>query len=175
MVAARQVGGHPLLGPAGLRVDLSLLRDPEIAFWAVVVLAIASISKFAGSLIGARLSGLATREGMALGTALNARGALEIVIATVGLSLGVLNDASYTIVVIMAIATSVMAPPLLRAITRDWAGSLEEQERIEREQQLALAAPPTKEQLEARRLEARKRAAEALRKARTSTGEKAFE
>jgi Kef-type K+ transport system membrane component KefB/nucleotide-binding universal stress UspA family protein len=122
---------------AGLRVDLSLLADPEIAFWAVVVTVIASISKFAGSLIGARLSGLATREGMALGTALNARGALEIVIATVGLSLGVLNDASYTIVVIMAIATSVMAPPLLRVITKDWVGSLEEQERLEREQQMA--------------------------------------
>jgi Kef-type K+ transport system membrane component KefB/nucleotide-binding universal stress UspA family protein len=122
---------------AGLRVDLSLLADPEIAFWAVVVTVIASVSKFAGSLLGARLSGLATREGLALGTALNARGALEIVIATVGLSLGVLNDASYTIVVIMAIATSVMAPPLLRAITKGWVGSLEEQERLEREQQMA--------------------------------------
>lgn len=122
---------------AGLRVDLSLLADPEIAVWALFVIAIASISKFAGALIGARLSGLATREGMALGTALNARGALEIVIATVGLSLGVLNDASYTIVVIMAIATSVMAPPLLRAITKDWVGSVEEQERLEREQQMA--------------------------------------
>jgi nucleotide-binding universal stress UspA family protein len=122
---------------AGLRVDLSLLADPEIAFWAIVVTVIASISKFAGSLIGARLSGLATREGMALGTALNARGALEIVIATVGLSLGVLNDASYTIVVIMAIATSVMAPPLLRTITKDWVGSTEEQARLEREQQMA--------------------------------------
>jgi Kef-type K+ transport system membrane component KefB/nucleotide-binding universal stress UspA family protein len=122
---------------AGLRVDLSLLSDPEIAFWAVVVLAIASISKFVGSMVGARLSGLATREGMALGTALNARGALEIVIATVGLSLGVLNDASYTIVVIMAIVTSMMAPPLLRRLVRGWVGSPEEQERLQREEQLA--------------------------------------
>jgi Kef-type K+ transport system membrane component KefB len=59
---------------AGLRVDLSLLGDPEIAVWALIVVAIASISKFLGSMIGARLSGLASREGMALGTALNARG-----------------------------------------------------------------------------------------------------
>jgi Kef-type K+ transport system membrane component KefB len=124
---------------AGLRVDLSLLADPEIFGWTLIVIGIASISKFLGSLIGARLAGLATREGLALGTALNARGALEIVIATVGLSLGVLNDASYTVVVIMAIATSVMAPPLLRTITKDWVGSLEEQERLEREQQMARA------------------------------------
>jgi Kef-type K+ transport system membrane component KefB/nucleotide-binding universal stress UspA family protein len=122
---------------AGLRVDLSLLGDPEIAFWALVVLAIASISKFLGSMIGARLSGLASREGMALGTALNARGALEIVIATVGLSLGVLNDASYTIVVIMAIVTSLMAPPMLRWLVRGWVGTPEEQERLQREQQMA--------------------------------------
>lgn len=122
---------------AGLRVDLSLLGDPEVAFWAVVVLAIASISKFGGAMIGARLSGLATREGMALGTALNARGALEIVIATVGLSLGVLNEASYTIVVIMAIATSLIASPLLRLLVRGWVGSPEERERLHREEQMA--------------------------------------
>jgi Kef-type K+ transport system membrane component KefB/nucleotide-binding universal stress UspA family protein len=122
---------------AGLRVDLSLLGDPEIAVWALIVVAIASISKFLGSMIGARLSGLASREGMALGTALNARGALEIVIATVGLSLGVLNDASYTIVVIMAIVTSLMAPPILRWLVRDWVGTPEEQERLQREQQMA--------------------------------------
>jgi Kef-type K+ transport system membrane component KefB len=99
--------------------------------------AIASISKFRRSMIGARLSGLALVKGMALGTALNARGALEIVIATVGLSLGVLNDASYTIVVIMAIVTSLMAPPILRWLVRDWVGSPEEQERLQREQQMA--------------------------------------
>jgi Kef-type K+ transport system membrane component KefB len=39
---------------AGLRVDLSLLGDPEVAFWAIIVMAIATISKFAGSMIGAR-------------------------------------------------------------------------------------------------------------------------
>ena len=44
--------------------------------------------------------------GAALGVGLNARGALEIVIATVGLSLGVLNDRSYTVIVLMAMATS---------------------------------------------------------------------
>jgi hypothetical protein len=74
---------------------------------------------------------------MALGTALNARGALEIVIATVGLSFGVLNDASYTIVVIMAIVTSMMAPPLLRWLVRGWVGTPEEQERLQREEQMA--------------------------------------
>jgi Kef-type K+ transport system membrane component KefB/nucleotide-binding universal stress UspA family protein len=122
---------------AGLRVDLSLLADAEVALWTVIVVLVATASKFLGSMVGARLSALSTREGMALGTALNARGALEIVIATVGLSLGVLNEASYTIVVIMAIATSVVAPPLLRRLTTGWTGSPEEAERLRREEQLA--------------------------------------
>ncbi len=122
---------------AGLRVDISLLADPEILMWTFIVIVLATASKFLGSMFGARIAGLERREGMALGTALNARGALEIVIATVGLSLGVLNDASYAIVVVMAIVTSVMAPPLLRLLVRGWAGSPEEQARLKREEQLA--------------------------------------
>jgi Kef-type K+ transport system membrane component KefB len=122
---------------AGLRVDLNLLLEPQIALWAVIITVLASASKFLGSMLGARLAGLARREGMALGTALNARGALEIVIATVGLSLGVLNDASYAIVVVMAIITSVMAPPLLRQLVKGWAGNPEEQARLRREEQMA--------------------------------------
>ena len=122
---------------AGLRADLSALGDSTVAVWAVIVFAIASVSKFAGSMLGARIAGMSGREGVALGTALNARGALEIVIATVGLSLGVLNDQSYTIVVIMAIATTMLAAPVLRRLTADWRGSPEEEDRLAREAKLA--------------------------------------
>ncbi len=122
---------------AGLRVDLWLLADMETAIWAVVVLAAASASKFFGSLIGARLSKLPVREGAALGVGLNARGALEIVIAAVGLSLGVLNNQSYTVIVLMAMATSMLAPPVLRRVLRDWEGSAEERQRLDLENQLA--------------------------------------
>ncbi len=122
---------------AGLRVDLGLLADGETFAWAVVVVIAASLSKFVGSIIGARLSALSTREGAALGVGLNARGALEIVIATVGLSLGVLNERSYTVIVLMAMATSMMAPPLLRRVLDNWDGSPEERTRLDAEEQLA--------------------------------------
>ena len=122
---------------AGLRADLTSLADGTVAIWAVIVFVIASVSKFGGSMLGARIARLSAREGVALGTALNARGALEIVIATVGLSLGVLNERSYTIVVIMAIATSMLAAPVLRVLTADWKGSPEEEERLRREAKLA--------------------------------------
>ena len=121
---------------AGLRVDLRLLAEADVVVWGLGVLVAASASKFLGAFLGSRLGGLPTREGLALGVGLNARGAVEIVVATVGLSIGVLNDRSYTVVVLMAMATSMMAPPLLRAILKGWAGSDEERERLARESQL---------------------------------------
>lgn len=121
---------------AGLRVDLALLADPEVATWAAVVLLVASVAKFSGSYLGARVAKLTGREGFVLGAGLNARGAVEIVVATVGLSVGVLNGSSYTVIVLMAMATSIMAPPLLRLALRGYRGSLEEQERLEREKML---------------------------------------
>jgi Kef-type K+ transport system membrane component KefB/nucleotide-binding universal stress UspA family protein len=121
---------------AGLRVDLGLLADLETLWWALIVLAAASASKFFGSIIGAQVSKLPIREGAALGIGLNARGALEIVIATVGLSLGVLNDRSYTVIVLMAMATSMLAPPMLRRVLANWEGNPEERRRLDQESQL---------------------------------------
>jgi nucleotide-binding universal stress UspA family protein len=121
---------------AGLRADLRLLADPTIAAWSVTLLIAASASKFLGAYLGARVAGLPFREGLAVGAGLNARGAVEIVVATVGLSLGVLNPSSFTVVVLMAMATSMMAPPLMRALLRGWMGSPEERERLDRERRL---------------------------------------
>ncbi len=121
---------------AGLGVDLRLLAEPEIAAWGVVVVAAATATKFVGAWLGGRLAGLPRREALALGAGLNARGAVQIAVAAVGLSLGVLNAHSYSVVVLMAIATSMMSPPLLRAVMRGWEGSEEERERLERERLL---------------------------------------
>lgn len=81
---------------------------------AVVVLAIAITGKFVGAYLGARLSRLDHWEGIALGAGMNARGVVEVIVAATGLRLGVLTTATYTIVVLVAIITSLMAPPLLR-------------------------------------------------------------
>ncbi|CQD13143.1 integral membrane ion antiporter [Mycobacterium europaeum] len=102
------------LATAGLRMDLTALANPSVASAAVVVLAIAIIGKFAGAYIGARSSRLTRREGLALGAGMNARGVVEVVVALVGLRLGVISSATYTAIVLVAIITSLMAPPLLR-------------------------------------------------------------
>ncbi|HET6815871.1 MAG TPA: cation:proton antiporter [Mycobacteriales bacterium] len=119
---------------AGLRVDLGALASWSMLGWTLLIIAVASLGKFAGAFIGGKLAGFYFKESLALGIGLNARGALEVVIATVGLQLGVLNTRSYTAVVVMAIVTSVAAPPMLRAVGRRWAGTEEEQRRLELEE-----------------------------------------
>ncbi|HEU5266533.1 MAG TPA: cation:proton antiporter [Jatrophihabitans sp.] len=102
------------LATAGLRMDLTVLADGTVLLWAVVVLVAAVVGKFAGAYLGATRSGLSARERFALGAGMNARGVVEVVVAMVGLQLGVLTTTTYTIVVLVAIATSLMSPPLLR-------------------------------------------------------------
>ena len=118
---------------AGLRLDLTVLFHLTTLAWCAAVLVVAAGAKFIGAYVGARIGRLANREALGLGAALNARGAVEVVIATVGLSLGVLNQSAYTVVVLLAIITSVMAPPLLRAIISGWAGTEQERERLDKE------------------------------------------
>ncbi|WP_239152709.1 cation:proton antiporter [Virgisporangium aurantiacum] len=103
---------------AGLRMDLTALAEPIVLGAAVVVLLVAIVGKFTGAFIGALASRLNRWEAVALGAGMNARGVVEVVVAMVGLRLGVLNTETYTMVVLVAIVTSVMAPPVLRLATR---------------------------------------------------------
>jgi Kef-type K+ transport system membrane component KefB len=99
---------------AGLRIDLRALGKPAVLAAAVIVLVVAIAGKFAGAYIGARLSRLSKWEALALGAGMNARGVIEVIVAMVGLRLGILDTDTYTIIVLVAVVTSIMAPPLLR-------------------------------------------------------------
>ncbi|WP_235193124.1 cation:proton antiporter [Streptomyces viridochromogenes] len=98
---------------AGLRIDLRALAKPSVLAAALLVLGVAVLGKFTGAYVGARLSRLGRWEALALGAGMNARGVIEVIVAMVGLRLGILTTASYTIIVLVAVATSVMAPPIL--------------------------------------------------------------
>jgi Kef-type K+ transport system membrane component KefB len=99
---------------AGLRVELRLLTDPVVLRTGAILLALAVVGKFVGAYVGARVSGLTSWEGIALGAGLNARGMIQVVVATVGMRVGILSEATYTLLVLVAITTSVMTPPTLR-------------------------------------------------------------
>ncbi len=120
---------------AGLKVDLLKILAPQTLLVGLLVLAIACFGKFTGAYIGSRVGGLSHWEGIAMGSGMNARGAMEIIVATIGVSLGVLNPQMYSIIVMVAIVTSLMAPPLLRWSLSHVSMSEEEANRLEEEEQ----------------------------------------
>lgn len=120
---------------AGLKVNLLQVLVPETLLIGLIVLAVACLGKFTGAYIGSRVGGLSHWESLAMGSGMNARGAMEIIVATIGLSLGVLNQQMYSIIVMVAIVTSLMAPPLLRWTLSKVVMSDEEALRLEQEEQ----------------------------------------
>jgi len=101
----------------GLNVDHTTLRGRAIPI-TIGAGAIACIGKLVGGGLGARVGGLAKWEAVGVGVGLNARGAIGLVIAAVGLSIGVLTAQTYAMLVIVAVATTVMSVPLLRFCVR---------------------------------------------------------
>jgi Kef-type K+ transport system membrane component KefB len=97
----------------GIKVDLTSLHGNALTF-TVLAVVVACLGKVIGGGVGSRLGGLPRWEAIAVGVGLNARGAMELVIAAIGLSIGVLNEATYAIIVLIAVLTTVMAAPLLK-------------------------------------------------------------
>jgi K+:H+ antiporter len=121
-------------GIAGLTADLTIMADPKIALFTIGLVLVASIGKFGGAFIGAELGGLTRREGLALACGMNARGSTEVIIATVGLSMGALNQDLFTMIVAMAVITTTAMPPTLRWALNRIPMREEEKQRIEREE-----------------------------------------
>lgn len=121
-------------GLAGLSADLSVLRDPNLLMLTGLLVVIASVGKFGGAFVGGTLGGLNTRESLALASGMNARGSTEVIIATIGLSIGVLSQNLFTMIVTMAIVTTMAMPPMLRAALAKLPMNREEKERLEREE-----------------------------------------
>jgi len=121
-------------GTAGLSADLTILKDPSLLFLTVGLIAIASIGKFGGAFAGGKLAGLTFRESLALGTGMNARGSTEVIVATIGLSMGALSQNLFTMIVTMAVITTVVMPPTLRWSLSRLPMRKEEKQRLEREE-----------------------------------------
>jgi Kef-type K+ transport system membrane component KefB/nucleotide-binding universal stress UspA family protein len=121
-------------GIAGLSADLTIFADPKFALLTAGLILIASIGKFGGAFIGGGLGGLTRREGFALACGMNARGSTEVIIATVGLSMGALNQNLFTMIVTMAVLTTLVMPPTLRWALARIPMRKEEKQRLEREE-----------------------------------------
>jgi len=120
-------------GLSGIHADLRVLGDPATLALTVGFTAVASLGKFAGAFVGGRMAGLTNRECVALGCGMNARGSTEVIVASIGLSIGVLDQRLYTIVVTMALVTTLAMPSMLRWALARLPFSDEEKDRLRRE------------------------------------------
>jgi Kef-type K+ transport system membrane component KefB/nucleotide-binding universal stress UspA family protein len=125
-------------GTVGLKVDLWSLGGGGML---LIVLGIACFGKLVGCTVGSIWGGLRFWEGLSIAVAMNARGAMELVVATIGLSLGILNQQMFSIIVMVAILTSFMAPLGLRLTMRKVRMTDEEQRRILAAQSKGLFEP----------------------------------
>lgn len=100
---------------AGLKVNLRTV-DLEGILELLAILVAAIGGKFLGAYLGARSSGIQGRQAGALATLMNTRGLTEVVILTVGSEIGVLDESLFSLMVVMALVTTVMAGPLLSVI-----------------------------------------------------------
>jgi Kef-type K+ transport system membrane component KefB/nucleotide-binding universal stress UspA family protein len=134
-------------GIAGLSADLTVLKQPALLLMTLGLIAIASFGKFAGAFIGGEIGGLTRREAFALACGMNARGSTEVIIATIGLSMGALTQDLFTMIVTMAVATTMAMPPMLRWALRRVPVRKAEKQRLEREEFEARGFVPNLERL----------------------------
>jgi Kef-type K+ transport system membrane component KefB len=104
------------LAGIGLRVDLSVFASAGTAVLALVILVTAIVSKFIGCGLGAM--GLGKTEALRVGVGMIPRGEVGMVVAQIGLGYGILSRSSYGVVVFMSVATTIIAPPLLKVVYR---------------------------------------------------------
>jgi Kef-type K+ transport system membrane component KefB/nucleotide-binding universal stress UspA family protein len=121
-------------GLSGLSADLTILKDPTFALLTAGLVVLASVGKFGGAFGGGLVSRLSLRESLALGCAMNARGSTEVIVATIGLGMGALTQNLYTMIVTMAVLTTVAMPPMLRGALRRLPMAESERKRLENEE-----------------------------------------
>ena len=100
----------------GLRTQVGLLDD--LPSWAIclLIIAVATAGKLGAAAVAARLSGMAWRESLALGALMNTRGLIELIALNIGYDIGILSPRIFTMLVIMALVTTVLTGPLLTSL-----------------------------------------------------------
>jgi Kef-type K+ transport system membrane component KefB/nucleotide-binding universal stress UspA family protein len=121
-------------GTAGISTNLAVLAKPDLMWLTLGLIGLASVGKFSGAFLGGRLGGLSYSESLAVGAGMNARGSTEVIVASIGLSMGALNQSLFTSIVAMAVVTTTIMPPMLKWSLQRLPLDSAEEERLEREE-----------------------------------------
>jgi Kef-type K+ transport system membrane component KefB len=100
----------------GMRTRIDLVTGVEQWLICAVIIVVATVGKFGGTFVAARLTGLDARTAAALGTLMNTRGLMELVVLNIGLDLQVISTTVFSMMVLMALVTTVATSPVLRAL-----------------------------------------------------------
>jgi len=103
---------------SGLKTELGVMLQPEILLAAIAILVISFAGKGLACWAAARASGESSQDAMAIGALMNARGLMELILINIGLQAGVILPGLFSILVLMAIVTTLMATPLFNWIMR---------------------------------------------------------
>jgi len=97
----------------GLRTQVGLLDDLQGWALCLLIIAVATVGKLGAAAVAARLAGMAWRESLALGALMNTRGLIELIALNIGYDIGILSPRIFTLLVIMALVTTLLTGPLL--------------------------------------------------------------
>ncbi|HZP62765.1 MAG TPA: cation:proton antiporter [Terriglobales bacterium] len=100
----------------GLRTNIGLLKGQEMWMYCVLIILVATVGKLGGSMLASWLAGMQLREAAGLGTLMNTRGLMELVILNIGLDVKVISPALFSMMVLMALVTTFMTTPVLELI-----------------------------------------------------------
>jgi len=103
---------------SGLNTRLGLVMQPALMLGAIAILLASFCGKFVACWAAARATGENNRDAMAIGALMNARGLMELILINIGLQAGVIEPGLFSILVLMAIVTTLMATPLFNWIVR---------------------------------------------------------
>ena len=101
---------------SGLNTQLTIVADPYLLLVALAVLGVSIIGKFVACWGAARLSGQDNRTALGIGALMNSRGLMELIIINIGLQAGVIGPALFSMLVLMAIVTTLMASPVFELV-----------------------------------------------------------
>jgi Kef-type K+ transport system membrane component KefB len=97
----------------GMRTQIGLVAGLDEWLLCGVIILVATLGKFGGSLIAARLTGLGWRTAASLGILMNTRGLMELIVLNIGLDLGVISPTLFAMMILMALATTIATTPVL--------------------------------------------------------------
>lgn len=102
----------------GMNTRIDLISGTQGWLTCAAIILVATLGKFGGTLLAARITGLNWRDGTALGVLMNTRGLMELIVLNIGLSIGVISPELFAMMVLMALATTLATSPVFALLTR---------------------------------------------------------